>query len=135
RRRSGRGNRRHDRRRRPVRRRIPRRAVPRARPRGLPPGRRGVRRRDYLALRGALGKGPQDRGETVKHIKRLAVYCGSAPGSQPEFAGLTRATAKAMVERDVELVYGGGRLGLMGIIADSVLELGGKAYGVIPQLL
>jgi len=71
----------------------------------------------------------------VKHIKRLAVYCGSAPGSQPEFAALTRATAKAMVERDVELVYGGGRLGLMGIIADSVLELGGKAYGVIPQLL
>ena len=71
----------------------------------------------------------------MKHIKRLAVYCGSAPGSQPEFAALTRATARAMVERDVELVYGGGRLGLMGIIADSVLELGGKAYGVIPQLL
>jgi uncharacterized protein (TIGR00730 family) len=71
----------------------------------------------------------------VKHIKRLAVYCGSAPGSDPAFADLTRTTAKAMVEHDVELVYGGGRLGLMGIIADSVLELGGKAYGVIPQLL
>jgi len=71
----------------------------------------------------------------VNHIKRLAVYCGSAAGSQPAFADLTRATAKAMVEHDVELVYGGGRLGLMGIIADSVLELGGKAYGVIPQLL
>jgi uncharacterized protein (TIGR00730 family) len=71
----------------------------------------------------------------VKHIQRLAVYCGSAPGSQPAFAELTRATAKAMVEHDVELVYGGGRLGLMGIIADSVLELGGKVYGVIPQLL
>ena len=71
----------------------------------------------------------------MNHIKRLAVYCGSAAGSQPAFADLTRATAKAMVEHDVELVYGGGRLGLMGIIADSVLELGGKAYGVIPQLL
>jgi len=71
----------------------------------------------------------------VNHIKRLAVYCGSAPGSQPAFAELTRATARAMVKHDVELVYGGGRLGLMGIIADSVLELGGKAYGVIPQLL
>jgi hypothetical protein len=71
----------------------------------------------------------------MKNIKRLAVYCGSAPGSQPEFAAVTRATAKAMVEHDVELVYGGGRLGLMGIIADSVLELGGKVYGVIPQLL
>jgi uncharacterized protein (TIGR00730 family) len=71
----------------------------------------------------------------VNTIKRLAVYCGSAPGSQPVFADLARATAKAMVEQDVELVYGGGRLGLMGIVADSVLELGGKAYGVIPQLL
>jgi uncharacterized protein (TIGR00730 family) len=71
----------------------------------------------------------------VNHIKRLAVYCGSAPGSQPAFAEATRATARAMVENDVELVYGGGRLGLMGIVADSVLELGGKAYGVIPQLL
>jgi uncharacterized protein (TIGR00730 family) len=71
----------------------------------------------------------------VNTIKRLAVYCGSAPGSQPVFAELARATAKAMVEQDVELVYGGGRLGLMGIVADSVLELGGKAYGVIPQLL
>ena len=71
----------------------------------------------------------------MNHIKRLAVYCGSAPGSQPVFADVAQATAKAMVEHDVELVYGGGRLGLMGIIADSVLELGGKAYGVIPQLL
>jgi uncharacterized protein (TIGR00730 family) len=71
----------------------------------------------------------------VNHIKRLAVYCGSAPGSQPAFAEATRATARAMVENDVELVYGGGRLGLMGIVADSVLELGGKVYGVIPQLL
>lgn len=71
----------------------------------------------------------------MNHIKRLAVYCGSAPGSQPVFAECARATAKAMVEHDVELVYGGGRLGLMGLIADSVLELGGKVYGVIPHLL
>ncbi len=71
----------------------------------------------------------------MKHIKRLAVYCGSAVGSEPLYADAARATAKAMVEHDVELVYGGGRLGLMGIVADGVLELGGKAYGVIPQLL
>jgi uncharacterized protein (TIGR00730 family) len=68
-------------------------------------------------------------------IKRLAVYCGSAIGSEPGFAECARATAKAMVEHDVELVYGGGRLGLMGLVADGVLELGGKVYGVIPQLL
>jgi len=71
----------------------------------------------------------------VNHIKRLAVYCGSAPGAQPVFPECARATAKAMVEHGVDLVYGGGRLGLMGLVADSVLELGGKVYGVIPQLL
>jgi uncharacterized protein (TIGR00730 family) len=71
----------------------------------------------------------------MNHIKRLAVYCGSAGGTQPVFADCAGATAKALVEHDVELVYGGGRLGLMGLIADGVLELGGKVYGVIPQLL
>ena len=71
----------------------------------------------------------------MKYVKRLAVYCGSAPGSDPIFAEATRATASAMVERGVDLVYGGGRLGLMGLVADSVLELGGKGYGVIPAAL
>jgi uncharacterized protein (TIGR00730 family) len=71
----------------------------------------------------------------VNNIRRLAVYCGSAGGSRPVFAQCTRATARAMVDAGVDLVYGGGRLGLMGLIADSVLELGGRAYGVIPQAL
>lgn len=71
----------------------------------------------------------------MNNLKRLAVYCGSAPGSQPSFTEATCATAKAMVESGVELVYGGGRLGLMGVIADSVLELGGRVYGVIPEAL
>ena len=51
------------------------------------------------------------------------------------FAEATKATARAMVENGVELVYGGGRLGLMGLIADSVLELGGQVFGVIPAAL
>lgn len=71
----------------------------------------------------------------MKAVRRLAVYCGSAPGSSPVFAEAARATAKAMVGQGVELVYGGGRLGLMGLIADSVLELGGQVYGVIPAAL
>jgi uncharacterized protein (TIGR00730 family) len=71
----------------------------------------------------------------VNNVKRLAVYCGSAAGSRPEFADATRATAAAMVARGVDLVYGGGRLGLMGLIADSVLAAGGRVYGVIPQAL
>ena len=71
----------------------------------------------------------------MKNVKRLAVYCGSAPGSSPAFADATRATAAAMIEQGVDLVYGGGRLGLMGLIADSILAGGGHVYGVIPKAL
>jgi len=71
----------------------------------------------------------------VKNLDQLAVYCGSAPGTDPAFAEAARATAAAMVGEKIQLVYGGGRLGLMGLIADSVLELGGFVYGVIPQAL
>ena len=71
----------------------------------------------------------------MNNIKRLAVYCGSATGNQPYFAESAQATARAMVSRGIDLVYGGGRLGLMGLVADSVLELGGKVYGVIPEAL
>ncbi len=69
------------------------------------------------------------------NIKRLAVYCGSAPGADPAFADATRELGKLMATRGIDLVYGGGRLGLMGIIADTVLEHGGKVYGVIPEAL
>jgi uncharacterized protein (TIGR00730 family) len=69
------------------------------------------------------------------NIKRLAVYCGSAAGSDPRFADAARAMGETMVERGLELVYGGGRLGLMGIIADTVIAAGGRAYGVIPRAL
>ena len=68
-------------------------------------------------------------------IKRLAVYCGSAPGADPAFAQAARELAVLMVERNIDLVYGGGKLGLMGIVADTVLDNGGCAYGVIPQAL
>lgn len=68
-------------------------------------------------------------------IRRLAVYCGSAPGSDPVFAEAARALVLEMANRGIDLVYGGGRLGLMGLIADTMLEAGGKVYGVIPQAL
>jgi uncharacterized protein (TIGR00730 family) len=68
-------------------------------------------------------------------IGRIAVYCGSAAGADPAFADAARLLGRTMVERGIDLVYGGGRLGLMGIVADSVLDVGGKVYGVIPQAL
>lgn len=71
----------------------------------------------------------------MNNVKRVAVYCGSAPGSSPVFAETARTTAEAMVARGVDLVYGGGRLGLMGIVADGVLDLGGRVYGAIPAAL
>jgi uncharacterized protein (TIGR00730 family) len=68
-------------------------------------------------------------------MNRLAVYCGSSAGGDPAFAGAARALGERMAERGIGLVYGGGRLGLMGIVADTVLEAGGEAFGVIPQAL
>jgi hypothetical protein len=68
-------------------------------------------------------------------MKRLAVYCGSSMGAEPVFADAARDLAIAMAQQGVDLVYGGGRLGLMGVVADTVLNHGGKAYGVIPQAL
>ena len=68
-------------------------------------------------------------------MRRLAVYCGSSIGSDPCFAETAEALGGEMAARDIGLVYGGGRLGLMGVVADSVLEAGGEAYGVIPQAL
>ena len=68
-------------------------------------------------------------------IRSIAVYCGSAPGVDPGFADAARAMTRAMAARGIDLVYGGGRLGLMGIVADEMLSAGGKVYGVIPQSL
>jgi hypothetical protein len=68
-------------------------------------------------------------------MKRLAVYCGSSMGTDPAFANAASALGTAMAERGIGLVYGGGRLGLMGVVADAVLADGGEAFGVIPQAL
>lgn len=68
-------------------------------------------------------------------IKSLCIYCGSSLGASPAYAAAARAMAKALVENNIALVYGGGRVGLMGVIADAVLELGGEATGVIPKAL
>ena len=68
-------------------------------------------------------------------IKRLAVYCGSAGGSDPRCEAAARELGRTMAERGLELVYGGGRLGLMGIVADTVIAYGGRTYGVIPRAL
>jgi uncharacterized protein (TIGR00730 family) len=68
-------------------------------------------------------------------VRRLAVYCGASMGADPAFAETARALGQEMAARGIGLVYGGGRLGLMGVVADAVMEAGGESYGVIPQAL
>ena len=68
-------------------------------------------------------------------MKTLAVYCGAAHGVNPVHADCARLLARAMVDHNISLVYGGGKVGLMGVIADEVLRLGGDATGVIPRAL
>ena len=63
----------------------------------------------------------------------IAIYCGSKSGHRPEHAGLAQATGAWLAQHQVRLVFGGGRVGLMGILADAVLAGGGEVMGVIPK--
>ncbi|MDQ0062964.1 LOG family protein [Paenibacillus harenae] len=66
-------------------------------------------------------------------MKRICVYSGSNPGNHADYENSAIALGRAMAAKHIELVYGGGKLGLMGRIANSVLESGGKAIGVMPR--
>ena len=69
------------------------------------------------------------------NVKSLCVYCGANGGVSPRYAEAAKALARGMVEKNLALVYGGGNVGLMGVIADEVLRLGGEVTGVIPAAL
>jgi len=68
-------------------------------------------------------------------MQRICVFCGSNPGDDPAYLEAARAFGELLAARDLELVYGGGRVGMMGALADAVLEGGGSVIGVIPQAL
>ena len=68
-------------------------------------------------------------------MKSLCVYCGSSFGITLNYTNAARNLAQALVERNIALVYGGGNVGLMGVIADEVMRLGGHVTGVIPNAL
>ncbi len=65
----------------------------------------------------------------------VCVFCGSSPGARPEYADAARRVGAALARNGVGLVYGGGRVGLMGIVADAALAEGGRVVGVIPDPL
>ncbi len=68
-------------------------------------------------------------------MKRLAIYCGSATPADPVYVDSARSVGRALAERGIGVVYGGGRLGLMGAVADAALAAGGEVIGVIPEAL
>ncbi len=68
-------------------------------------------------------------------MKRICVFCGSSPGERPEYREAARQLGKLLVLKHIGLVYGGASVGLMGIVARTVLEGGGRVTGVIPRLL
>ncbi len=72
---------------------------------------------------------------TTRIIRSICVYCGSSPGRLEAYPASARALAQALVGRNIRLVYGGASVGIMGMVADTVLQLGGQAVGVIPEAL
>lgn len=68
-------------------------------------------------------------------INRIAVFCGSSPGNDPVFSQSAAQFGRLLASEGVELVYGGARVGLMGVLADAVLMGGGRVTGIIPDFL
>jgi uncharacterized protein (TIGR00730 family) len=66
---------------------------------------------------------------------RICVFCGSSPGNDLAYADAARSVGQGLADNGCDLVYGGGRAGLMGVVADAVLAAGGKVTGVIPRAL
>jgi len=83
---------------------------------------------------GWLG-GLRASGSDVAALRRICVFCGASPGHDPAFAALARSVGEGLATHGIGLVYGGGRVGLMGEVADATLAAGGEVIGVIPRAL
>jgi uncharacterized protein (TIGR00730 family) len=68
-------------------------------------------------------------------LRRICVFCGSSKGKAPEYVTAAEVVGRELARRGIGLVYGGGNIGLMGIVADSALAAGGEVIGVIPEAL
>jgi uncharacterized protein (TIGR00730 family) len=69
----------------------------------------------------------------IRSIRRLAVFCGSSSGRRPVYRETAEAFGRLLAARDIELVYGGGQVGLMGALAEAALRAGGRVVGIIPR--
>jgi uncharacterized protein (TIGR00730 family) len=75
------------------------------------------------------------RAADIRQMKSICVFCGSNTGARAEYVAEARILGETLAAQGIRLVYGGGRVGLMGIIADSVMAAGGEVSGIIPQAL
>jgi len=73
--------------------------------------------------------------DAMPDIRAVAVFCGSRTGNDPAYRAAAQALGLGLADAGIQLVYGGGRIGLMGILADAALEAGGSVVGVIPEFL
>lgn len=80
---------------------------------------------------GAPGPAPERVAD--RRLRRVCVYCGSSPGTDPRFVETAAAVGRVLAEEGVGVVYGGGTVGLMGALADAALAAGGEVTGVIPK--
>jgi uncharacterized protein (TIGR00730 family) len=94
-------------------------------------------RHSFASPNGLLSKTPHPflviiSGDQKRMIKRICVFCGSSRGRRPEYGVAARELGNALVRRKIGLVYGGGKVGLMGEVARQVFEQGGEVIGVVP---
>jgi uncharacterized protein (TIGR00730 family) len=82
-----------------------------------------------------LFQGTMPHPPIMSSLRTICVYCGSGPGNNPAFVAAAREFGKNLAENNIELVYGGGSIGLMGELAKSVLRHGGRVTGIIPDFL
>ena len=73
--------------------------------------------------------------EKTHKIRKICVYCGSGPGTDPAFVAAARAFGKILAQNNIGLVFGGGSVGMMGELAHTVVENGGQVTGIIPEFL
>jgi uncharacterized protein (TIGR00730 family) len=76
-----------------------------------------------------------NKSENPRNIRKICVYCGSGPGTDPAYVAAATAFGLILAKNRIGLVYGGGALGMMGALADSVIKHGGEVTGIIPEFL
>jgi uncharacterized protein (TIGR00730 family) len=76
-----------------------------------------------------------NENDSMSKINAICVYCGSSAGTDPAFVETARSFGKILAEKGVRLVYGGGSVGLMGAVAEAVMDHGGQVVGIIPEFL